>query len=413
MCFLKSKADSTITKLLLLLIISILYFQKVEAQNTAGFIYGKVETQSNTYEGPIRWGKEEVYWQDYFNASKRENPYRNDCCGQTNDNSSWLDFNWDLQSIWEDRNTVHQFNCQFGDLKQLKVKGSNTRLQFKNGWEINVVGPGYNDLEDDIQIIDKELGLLTLNWNNVNKVDFMQGPKKNAQKFGEPIFGIVETYRKERYSGFILWDHDERISTDKIDGSTKDGKVSISFSEITKIEKNGSGCQVTLKSGRELYVFGSNDVNPENRGITVLVQGVGMVDVPWSSFKKLNLTPKDESGPGYDAFAVPKNLSGKVFQFEGKELEGKLVYDFDETLDLETLEGTDNGIHYTIPFRNIKSIQPKNNVFSLVELKNGERLLLEGGNDVSEGNGGVLVFLKGAKNPVHVKRRKIDQIIFD
>ncbi len=28
---------------------------------------------NKSYEGPIRWGKEEVYWNDIFNAAKSKN----------------------------------------------------------------------------------------------------------------------------------------------------------------------------------------------------------------------------------------------------------------------------------------------------------------------------------------------------
>src|ERR1044071_8986094 len=38
------------------------------------FLYGRITmTDSKVYEGPIRWGKEEVYWNDIFNASKPRN----------------------------------------------------------------------------------------------------------------------------------------------------------------------------------------------------------------------------------------------------------------------------------------------------------------------------------------------------
>src|SRR3954470_13214606 len=38
------------------------------------FIYGRITmTDNKTYEGPIRWGKEEVYWNDIFNAGKPKN----------------------------------------------------------------------------------------------------------------------------------------------------------------------------------------------------------------------------------------------------------------------------------------------------------------------------------------------------
>jgi hypothetical protein len=97
---------------------------------------------------------------DYCFASKKQNPqYKNTSIGNNEYDGSWLDFDWDIRSIWEDRYTVHQFNCQFGDRKQVKVNGGNARLQFKNGWEIDVLGSGYNDLEDNIQEMDYELGL--------------------------------------------------------------------------------------------------------------------------------------------------------------------------------------------------------------------------------------------------------------
>ena len=53
--------------------LAILFFLTAEAQDD-GFIYGRVTTEDGeVYEGPLRWGKEEAYWTDMFNASKREN----------------------------------------------------------------------------------------------------------------------------------------------------------------------------------------------------------------------------------------------------------------------------------------------------------------------------------------------------
>ncbi len=58
-----------------LLLISISFF--ISAQIIAqdeGFIYGKITTiDDNTYQGQIRWGDEEAYWTDMFNAGKRYN----------------------------------------------------------------------------------------------------------------------------------------------------------------------------------------------------------------------------------------------------------------------------------------------------------------------------------------------------
>ena len=90
-----------------------------------------------------------------------------------------------------------------------------------------------------------------------------------------------------------------------------------------------------------------------------------------------------------------------------------MIFDLDESLDLESLEGEDNDIKYTIPFRNIKSIRPKNADYSQVELKNGETLLLGDSRDVSSNNDGVIVMIKGKKEPIHVRWKTIEQITFD
>ena len=39
-----------------------------------GYLYGRVETvNGDAYEGELRWGKEESFWDDMFNANKYEN----------------------------------------------------------------------------------------------------------------------------------------------------------------------------------------------------------------------------------------------------------------------------------------------------------------------------------------------------
>lgn len=376
-------------------------------------MFGKVHTQSNVYEGPIRWGKEEVYWTDYFNASKKANEEFKDLKPTLIEENSWFDFSWNLQRIWEDQASVHVFNCQFGDIRQLKVLGrAKARLSFKNGWETDVQGEGYNDMGEKIAVMDKDLGTMELDWSKIVKIEFENSPRKGPA-FGEPLFGIVETNRREKFSGWIEWDHDERISTDKLDGYSRDGNVSIPFSEIAKIEKLGNGSLVETKSRKSIILGGTNDVNDENRGINILVEGLGMVDVPWSNFKRVIFQKNENYGSGYEDFPKPKPISGKVFLLDEKEYSGTLVYDCDENFDFETLEGRDNGNQYTIPIRHIKSIKPKNEEFAQLELRNGSQLLLNGSNDVSYGNGGVLIFQKGKKEPIKVKWSQIDQILLD
>ncbi len=386
------------------------------AQSNEGFMYGKITTRSNVYEGQLRWGNEEAFWTDYFNAAKRSpDKYSHIVRAEKKIKvHSQEEFDWDILSIWADKTTTHQFSCQFGDIKRIFVLGRNSaRLQFKNGVEIELNGQGYNDVGSKIQVLDKELGLTSIEWDRIDQIEFLAFPKSITARLGDPLFGTVETDRREKFTGYIQWDHDERLTTDKLDGESRDGHVSISFANIVSIEREGRGSYITLRSGKEMLLKGSNDVDDGNRGVIVIVPGKGMVDVPWQEFKKLTISAAESSGPSYESFTTPKYLLGKVALYDEKEISGKLVYDIDEALDVETLEGKDNGVKYTIPFRNIRIIRPKNEDYSFIELRNGEVLLLGDGRDVNSENDGILVFEKGKKDATHIRWRRVERISFD
>ena len=55
---------------LMILIIMSVTSLDMRAQSSEGFIYGRVYTSSNQYQGQIRWGKGEAFWNDHFNVSK-------------------------------------------------------------------------------------------------------------------------------------------------------------------------------------------------------------------------------------------------------------------------------------------------------------------------------------------------------
>ena len=39
------------------------------AADNSGYLYGTIETTSNSYTGFLRWGTEEAFWDDHFNSS--------------------------------------------------------------------------------------------------------------------------------------------------------------------------------------------------------------------------------------------------------------------------------------------------------------------------------------------------------
>ncbi len=370
----------------------------------SGFIYGKVTTEDgDEYEGPIRWGKEEVYWTDMFNASKDENRnldylsnrelesledrYYNSRYG-----SGVIRFmnSWDFDD--DDNDFVHEFACEFGNLKSISLRSrSRAYIELRNGEEIEIEGSGYNDIGAKIRVLDKDLGLVALSWSRIDEIEFMRTPSQLEEKFGEPLYGTVES-DLGRFTGFVQWDHDERVGTDVLDGDTRDGDVSIPFRKIESIERDGySSSIVKLKSGRELDLRGSNDVNDDNKGIIVTVAGLGRIDLEWEDFDKVTFQDPPNSGMDYNSFSSVEKIRGQVEVDNGDIHRGELIYDLDEEYSFEVLNGEDNDTKYVIPFRNIRSIEPRSSDRANVELKNGDTIALEDAQDVSERNQGVLV----------------------
>jgi len=390
------------------------------SQENLIYLYGEVETFENNYKGYIRWGDEEVFCFDYFNATKLDNPNDKNYLRFNIDQkqgTSWLEgIDWDIRSIWKDqRPTIrHEFNCEFGDIQSFEIQGDKkVRLKLRNGVELNVGGSGYNDIGTIVSILDEDLGEVKLRWNKIKKITFSLPADNNGPTFGKPIYGKVNTHRKGSFTGFVQWDKDERVENDLLDGKSNDGEVSIAFGKIDKIVKKDEGSSVSLNSGRQFYLTGSNDVNKSNRGIVVYGEGVGEIIVPWKSFVSLeidkNITPHLDTSRNEPA----KHLEGQVFLYDNSMVTGKIIYDLDEAWQFETLEGEDDHIRYRIPFKNIKSIRPKNYDYSLVTLKNNDAILLGKLRDVSDENDGLLVILSEKDEPQYVAWDQISEIIFN
>lgn len=387
---------------------------ETHAQSHEGFLYGKVHTGRTTYTGPLRWGNEEVLWTDFFNAAKATDNYKKLVPQNKEEEDSWLNFDWNLSSIWEDKVISHQFTCQFGNLVQITPLGrGKAKLKFKNNQEYVINGEGYNDVGAKIQVIDSELGVVNIAWEEITRIEFLPTPARLEAVFGAPLYGTVEGVRREKFSGYIVWDNDERLTTDRLDGDDRDEDLSIKFSEIRSIEKRSKGSQVVLRSGRELYLTGSNDVNSGNRGILVATRDMGVVELPWSAFRSVTFEEPEQKPMTYNEFRAPRMLRGTVSRLEGDDLSGRIIFDIDETLDFEILEGKENDIEYKIPFTLIKRISPKNYEFSQVQLTGGKTLLLGDARDVSSDNGGLLVFQQNKKDPEYISWKRINEIQFN
>ena len=308
----------------------------VSAQDE-GFIYGKITTEDgDVYEGPIRWGKEEVYWTDMFNASKKENKNLDYLTNRELDDleDRYYDRRNNLVSRfinieWNDNDSrfVHEFSTEFGNIKALRIRSSSrVEVKLKNGEVIEVGGSGYNDIGAKLRVIDKELGTVSISWSNLDKVEFLPTPSRLDERFGAPMYGTVICDLGE-FTGYVQWDHDERVGNDVLDGEEDGDDYEIAFSKIKSIEKDGySSSIVTLKSGRELDLRGTNDVDDDNKGIIVTVKDLGRVDIDWDEFDKVIFKDAPGSGPSYNDFSSPKKITGTVEVDNGDKHQGEIYF---------------------------------------------------------------------------------------
>ena len=373
-----------------------------------GYIYGRVETVGGgAYEGQLRWGTEESFWDDIFNASKVENENLDYVDRKVLERMRWRHWsNWDF---FGNRDHTHVFAIRFGDLKRIHVKGGDDLVvEFRNGENLRLEG-GSNDVGADITVVDPKLGRHTLKWNRIRTIEFRETPAKLPAKLGEPIYGTVKSGRYD-FIGRIQWDNDEDLTGDKLDGETQDGKVSVAFGDIAAIRKHRQGALVRLKSGSELYLTGTNDVNHENRGVVVVVARLGAVKIGWDDFDEVTFAPAPNSGRSYAEYAQASDLSGEVMTRDGR-YDGRIVFDLDESRDFELLQGTSGDTEFLIPFRDIARITPQGRFRSDVVLHMGMTIELEDGQDVTRKNDGLLVFTGDGK-PKYVSWQDVTDVRF-
>lgn len=383
-----------------------------------GYIHGRVETISgDVYEGQLRWGEEEAFWDDIFNATKAENENlqyidaRDRKRIRSEHSDEWNSWSWNgfLGIGDHDWESTHLFAVRFGDLKRIEVGGGDDDLvvEFRNGDEMQL-GGGSNDVGAVITVVDGKRGTREIKWKRIRTIEFTDTPATLSFKLGDPIYGTVKSGRRE-FTGRIQWDNDETLTTDMLDGDTQDGEdVSLEFGDIESIRKHRSGSLVTLKSGEDLYLRGSNDVNHQNRGVVVVVPGLGTVKIGWDDFDELKLIRAPNTGHSYADYANASDLAGEVMTGNGR-LSGRLIFDLDESRDFEMLHGKNGDTEFLIPFRDIARIRPLGKLRSEVELRIGLTIELEESQDVTRKNDGLLVFT-GSRKPRYVAWQDVSDV---
>lgn len=369
-----------------------------EARAQAGEyrIYGDIYTVMNTkVSGYITWGKC-LYWSDLFRAMKTANTYTDymDVISREGGNQ--------VEGFMQ----THLFSCRFGNIRRVRLVGQNrVELEIRDGNRIELKDwrPGgyYVTIEAD----EKR----QIQWDHVSEIVFRAVPDGAAAPKDVPITGVVET-RYGMYKGIVQWDLDENSLDHLLDGRVESSGVSVAFKNIKSILGLQNSCKVTLQSGRELSMWGENDVDQRNRGIAVSMPSVGQVIVHWDDFRAFRALPLNEVKlMTYDDFPGPGRLRGQVETNNGKILEGIIVFDLDESMNFELLDGWNGNVQYRIPFRNLQVIEPKNHKYTWIQLRSGAELVLGNERDVNSDNDGLLLF-RGTDDVTYLRWRDVKRI---
>ena len=140
------------------------------------------------------------------------------------------------------------------------------------------------------------------------------------------------------------------------------------------------------------------DVNQENKGIVVKIKDLGHIIIHWEEFISAEFIDPPTPPLFYRDFYITHYLQGTVNDKRGNVYLGRLVYDLDEYLTLEVLDGFYNNMEYLLLFKNIQSIQKQNINYVKVILKNGLEVLLSGHSDVNADNQGIIIDAYGRKS---------------
>ncbi len=353
-----------------------------------GALYGTVTTQAgDTHTGEIRWDKNENYWDDYLDARKNDEVEVAEEGG--------LDLRiFGLQVVktsHHGRDHVRsQFSIPMGHILSIEAgHGDLTRITLKNGETVEVRNTG--DLGGNMRgiTVTGVSGETTeLAWKDLDRVEFAPNPGPAADQ--ARLWGTVET-AAGTFTGAVVWDRDEAEVSDILDGDQDGMRRKVPFGEIASVEPMGkSRAKVTLHSGKVMVLSGTNDVNSENRGIEVTLEGLGKVEVGWSELHRVSFTPAPPSR-GYEAFDGGGPIRGTVITRGGEELQGEVIWDRDEARTWESLDGEMRGVKFQILFGNIARIDRQSEASAKVTMRDGLSFELSGSNDVNDKNKGIEV----------------------
>jgi len=339
-------------------------------------IFGTVVLEDgNEITGSIRWDEEEYLWIQQFNGKKHTGP---DLSKLSAKNRNLIEesipgpqvevFGLTVEFVkWLGDSEIepNEFAVRFGSIRKMDFKRDELlELTLHNGKTMLVEG-GSNDFDTDIIVIDTAGSESKLDWDDIDLIHFENGPA-NAVRFDDQLFGTVTT-EFGTFSGQVVWDKDERFGDEQLDWEEGDNEKSADFKQIKRISKLDDGSRISLISGEELDVDGTNDVNDENRGLYVIGADFGFANIPWSAFISVEFHQPVNVAAQKD-FTQESTLRADV-QTQDRQYENiEVSLDLDRNHTAESLFAKVGTVRLNIPLSQINQISINNDQVAIATI---------------------------------------------
>lgn len=232
-------------------------------------------------------------------------------------------------------------------------------------------------------------GVHRVPWRDLREVRFASDAAPSAPR-AERLHGTVATASGDVFTGYVLWNGSEGFLTDRVGDEVEDQDRHAPFDQVTAVRRTGPGTlDIETREGGVITLATRALIRPGPDEILVADPGLGVVAVPWSSFRTLHVHPA-ERPVRWEDFDGGRALHGAVTTEAGEVLSGPVAWDLDEATTAALLDGMDREVRYGVELGRVASVE-KHRQGVRVTLRDGRGLYLAGTNDVNWANRGIRV----------------------
>jgi len=376
------------------------------AANPEPVLFGTAtDTNGKQVTGTIRWGDQEAFLSDVFNGNKiqtvgiehlSDNEKEKLEAHQPGPQARIGTLQITFKSFFGKELKRPNFNVPFGSIAKLTIDESKDLYQatLHDGSVIQSKSDS-NDLSDEIYILTREGDTIEYDLTDLSSIEFAKAPE-DAKTFDLAIYGTI-TSDLGTFEGRVMWDKDERMVSEELDGHENGQEYNLKFSEIRSIERKGDKSLVKLIDGTSLMLGETNDVDNGNRGIWLDNPSLGRIEINWAQFHKLDIHEVTVKWMDFDDYrAINKTLKGLVtLKDKSTVMADEISFDLNQQSSLEMLDSEIKESNWLIPFKNIKKLTQVNKSGVELVLNDDSKLFAYGTTSVTRDNNGVMTKSKG------------------